>query len=287
MTVRRHPNWIKARLPAGEAVVRTTHTLRRFGLATVCEEARCPNVGECFAEGTATFMILGRVCTRHCGFCAVEHGRPQPPDPDEPERLARAAAEMQLRHVVITSVTRDDLADGGGAHFRRCAEAVKAATPDATIEVLVPDFGGSAESLDEVLRAPIDVLNHNVETVPRLYPSVRPEANFERSLALLDCARRRRPTLTTKSGLMLGLGESAAEIEEALLRLREAGCSMLTLGQYLPPGRTQLPVVRYVEPEEFDRWGERARAMGFAHVLSGPLVRSSYHAGSCGRGRAA
>jgi len=261
--------------------MQTAATLRRLNLATVCQEARCPNLGECFAERTVTFMILGRICTRHCRFCAVEHGRPEPPDPDEPHRLAQAAAEMHLHHVVITSVTRDDLNDGGAAHFRRCAEEVKAALSDCTIELLVPDFAGRAESLDEVLRAPIDVLNHNVETVPRLYSAVRPEADCERSLALLERAHRRHPELATKSGLMVGLGETAAEVEQVILRLRQAGCSIVTIGQYLQPTRLQLPVQRYVPPEEFDRWAGVARSLGFSQVLSGPLVRSSYHAGSC------
>lgn len=261
--------------------MRTAGTLRRLELATVCQEARCPNVGECFAEGTATFMILGRVCTRHCRFCAVSHGHPEPLDPDEPRRLADAAAEMRLRHVVITSVTRDDLEDGGAAHFRRCAEALKTALPDCTVELLVPDFGGRPESLNEVLRAPMDVLNHNVETVPRLYPTVRPEADFDRSLVLLDHAHRQRPELPTKSGLMLGLGETADEIEQVLVRLRNAGCSILTIGQYLQPTHAQLPVTRYLPPQEFDHWAERGRSLGFAWVLSGPLVRSSYHAGKC------
>ena len=282
MIARRHPDWIKARLPVGETVGRTTGLLRRFDLATVCQEARCPNLGECFAEGTAAFMILGRVCTRRCRFCAVEHGRPEPLDSDEPRRLARAAAEMQLRHVVITSVTRDDLDDGGALHFRRCAEAGKRATPDSTIELLVPDFAGRPESLDEVLRAPIDVLNHNIETVPRLYSTVRPEADFDRSIALLARAHQRRPDLAIKSGLMVGLGETAAEIEDVLVRLHDAGCSMLTVGQYLQPGRSQLPVSRYVTPDEFNHWFKVASSIGFARVLSGPLVRSSYHAGRCG-----
>lgn len=277
----RHPRWIKARLPSGETVKRTVAILRRYGLATVCQEARCPNRGECFAQGTATFMILGRVCTRRCTFCAVSHGRPEPVQPDEPDRLARAAAAMQLRHIVVTSVTRDDLEDGGARHFRRCAEALRSALPDSSIELLVPDFLGRLESIDEVLGAPMDVLNHNVETVPRLYPRVRPGADFDRSLSLLGLARSRRPDLVTKSGLMLGLGESAGEIEEVMRRLRQVGCSIITLGQYLQPGRQQLPVARYVEPAEFEHWREVALAMGFSAVQSGPLVRSSYRAASC------
>ena len=275
------PLWIKARLPAGEAVRETFATLERFGVATVCQEARCPNLGECFAERTAAFMILGRICTRACTFCAVAKGASAPPDPDEPVRLAGAALAMGLRYVVVTSVTRDDLPDGGAAHFRRCAEAVKAALPAASIEVLVPDFGGQAESLDEVLRAPIDVLNHNIETVPRLYAAVRPAADFERSLALL--ARAARAGFATKSGLMLGLGETDAEIEATLGRLRATGCSIVTLGQYLQPTRSQRPVARYVPPEEFARWAEVARSLGFNHAVSGPLVRSSYRAATCWR----
>ncbi len=226
-------------------------------------------------------MILGRVCTRRCRFCAVQQGQPLPPDPDEPQRLAQAARAMALRHVVITSVTRDDLADGGALHFRLCAEAVKQALPNTTVEVLVPDFGGRADSLDDVLAAPIDVFNHNIETVPRLYPSVRPEADFGRSLALLETARRKRPDLAVKSGLMLGLGESDAEIAEVLGDLCRAGCSIVTLGQYLQPTRAQLPVARYVSPEEFDRWARVGRAMGIRRMMTGPLVRSSYHAGEC------
>jgi len=247
-------------------------------MATVCQEARCPNIGACFAEGTATFMIMGRICTRRCSFCAVQQGEPQPLDDEEPARLAGAVAQMRLRHVVITSVTRDDLADGGALHFRHCAEEVEAALPDATIELLVPDFAGRRESLDEVLRGPVDVLGHNVETVPRLYPTVRPAASFERSLDLLRRARERRSDLPTKSGLMLGLGESHDEIEEVIVRLCSVGCSILTLGQYLQPTRDQLPVARYVAPEEFDDWADRARSLGFSAVQAGPLVRSSYHA---------
>jgi lipoic acid synthetase len=251
-------------------------TLRRSRLATVCQEARCPNLGECFADGTATFMILGRVCTRNCAFCAVEKGAPAPVDPGEPARLAEAAAALRLRHVVITSVTRDDLPDGGAAQFRCCAEAVKAALPDCSIELLVPDFAGKPDALNEVLRAPVDILNHNIETVPRLYPAVRPMADFERSIALL--AQARRPGLKTKSGLMLGLGETAPEIEAALVRLRQAGCAIVTLGQYLQPTRGCLPVDRYVTPEEFESWAHAARALGFEQAVAGPLVRSSYHA---------
>ena len=282
----RHPQWIKARLPSGEMVRRTAAVLRRHRVATVCREARCPNLGECFADGTATFMILGRVCTRRCGFCAVEHGWPRPADPTEPQRLACAAAEMDLRHVVITSVTRDDLPDGGASHFRRCAEAVKAALAQCSIEVLVPDFAGRRASLDPVLAAPIDVVNHNVETVPRLYATVRPQADFERSLALLKTARQRRPPVKTKSGLMLGLGETADEIHAVLCRLREGGCSFLTLGQYLQPTRENLPVVRFAPPGEFDEWAATSRSLGFEQVQAGPLVRSSYHAGACWRAAA-
>jgi len=261
--------------------MRTASVVRRFNLATVCQEARCPNIGDCFADGTATFMIMGRLCTRRCRFCAVEHGQPEPLDPDEPRRLAQAAAEMQLRHVVITSVTRDDLGDGGAWHFRRCTEEIKTALTASTVELLVPDFAGRTESLDEVLCAPLDVLNHNVETVPRLYPVVRPEADFDRSVALLERANKRRPDLATKSGLMVGLGETATEIEQVLVRLHQAGCSIITIGQYLQPTRFQLPVERYVTPDEFEHWAEAARRLGFLRVLSGPLVRSSYHARHC------
>lgn len=278
---RRHPNWIRARLPSGEQVGATLGVLRRHGVATVCQEAQCPNLGECFDDGTATFMIMGRVCSRVCGYCAVEHGPLDPLDPKEPQNVARAAVEMGLRHVVITSVTRDDLPDGGAAHFAQCAGAVKAALPDCSVEVLVPDFGGQAESIERVADSPIDVLNHNVETVPRLYPTVRPQADFERSITLLERAHARRPELATKSGLMLGLGETDEEIEQVLVRLHEAGCSIITLGQYLQPTRKQLPVARYLTPEEFAAWAQRARAIGFTGVASAPLVRSSYRAGAC------
>jgi lipoyl synthase len=247
-------------------------------LHTVCQEARCPNQWECFSCRTATFLIMGSRCTRNCRFCAVEQGPSGPPDPAEPVRVAEAARRMGLRYVVITSVTRDDLADGGAGCFAETIKTVRIELPEALTEVLIPDFQGDVEALRTVVSAHPDVLNHNLETVPRLYPSVRPGAVYRRSLELLRKAKTFDPLLPTKSGLMLGLGESAEEIRHALQDLRDAGCSMLTLGQYLQPSKEHLAVQRYVPPEEFDHWREVAMAMGFARVASGPFVRSSYHA---------
>ena len=277
----RHPEWIRAHTTGTPAFTDTRERLRRLGLHTVCEEAQCPNIGECFAHGTATFMILGRTCTRSCRFCAVEHAaaaRLAWPDPEEPGRVAAAVAEMELRHVVITSVTRDDLPDGGASHFAACASAIKAARPNATVEVLVPDFRGDRLSLRVLVESPIDVLNHNIETVPRLYRTVRPGADYWRSLNLIARAAAMRASLLTKSGLMLGLGERPDEVRAVLHDLRESSCSILTLGQYLRPSSNLLPVDRYVSPEEFVEWKREADTMGFSHVESAPLVRSSYHA---------
>lgn len=262
--------------------------LRAGGLHTVCEKARCPNAGECFGSGTATFLILGDVCTRDCSFCAVKHGAPAAPDPGEPSRVAEEAKRLGLCHVVITSVTRDDLPDGGAAQFAACVHAVREAIPKATVEVLVPDFGGNADSLAEVLRARPDVLNHNIETVRRLYPRVRPQAVYDRSLELLSRAASfarllpptayRLPPVVVKSGLMVGLGETRGEINACLRDLRAAGVSVLTIGQYLRPRRDNVEVARYYTPAEFDELAAEARDLGFGRVLSGPLVRSSYHA---------
>ncbi|SMC27906.1 lipoic acid synthetase [Desulfacinum hydrothermale DSM 13146] len=274
----RKPSWLRRRLPSDPAYQQVRRLLKQGLLHTVCQEARCPNQFECFSQRTATFLILGDRCTRRCRFCAVEHGPTGPPDPSEPQRVADAAARLGLRYVVITSVTRDDLPDGGADAFVRTIGAVKERLPQARVEVLIPDFQGSCRALHRVLDAGPDVLNHNVETVPRLYETVRPGARYERSLELLDRSRRHAPRLPTKSGLMLGLGETEGEIERTLQDLLEVGCSMLTLGQYLQPSRRHLPVDRFVTPDEFDHWKHKALQMGFKEVASGPLVRSSYHA---------
>ncbi|GIW45780.1 MAG: lipoyl synthase [Candidatus Binatia bacterium] len=275
---RRHPPWLKVRAPAGEHFFATRRIVKSLQLHTVCEEARCPNIGECWSHGTATFMLLGDVCTRNCGFCAVRHGRPVPVDEAEPARVAEAVAALGLRHVVVTSVDRDDLPDGGASQFARTARAIKAVQPACTVEVLIPDFRGDADALQIVLDSPVDVLNHNVETVPRLYRRVRPGARYERSLALLARAKAARPELRTKTGLMLGLGEENDEVVSVWKDLVAAGCDILTLGQYLQPSSSHLPVVRYVPPEEFESLRVQALAMGFRYVEAGPLVRSSYHA---------
>ncbi len=275
----RKPRWIRARGAGHPNVIRLKAILRRQGLHTVCEEASCPNLGECFGHGTATFMIMGDICTRRCPFCDVSHGRPLPLDPDEPRRLAETVRAMALRYVVITSVDRDDLRDGGAAHFAACIQAIRAATPATRIEILVPDFRGRmASALEALAAAPADVFNHNLETVPRLYRQVRPGADYHASLALLQQHKARLPDVPTKSGLMLGLGETLDEVEAVLADLRAHGCDMLTLGQYLQPSKYHLPVRRFITPEAFDRLAETARAMGFRNVASGPMVRSSYHA---------
>jgi lipoic acid synthetase len=278
VVARRHPPWLKVRAPGGPGFVETMATVRELGLHTVCQEARCPNIGECWGHKTATFMLLGDTCTRNCGFCAVAHGRPLTVDPEEPVRVASAVARLGLQHVVVTSVDRDDLPDGGAAHFAATARAIRHAVPGCRVEVLVPDFKGRLESATEVAAAPIDVFNHNLETVPRLYKRVRAGAGYERSLAVLDRARSHRADLLTKSGLMLGLGETTDELLRVFSDLRRVGCHILTLGQYLRPSTDQLPVERYVPPEEFASLRERALALGFRHVEAGPLVRSSYHA---------
>ncbi|MCU0836394.1 MAG: lipoyl synthase [Chromatiaceae bacterium] len=274
------PAWIRARAPVGTGVARIKRLLRESGLATVCEEAMCPNLGECFSHGTATFMILGDVCTRRCPFCDVAHGRPQPPDPAEPEQLARSIAALGLNYVVITSVDRDDLRDGGAGHFAACLRAVRSACPGIRLEVLVPDFRGREElALDQLAGDALpDVFNHNLETVPRLYRQARPGADYRGSLALLGEFKRRHPQVPTKSGLMLGLGETADEVLAVMKDLREHRCEMLTLGQYLQPSRDHLPVLRYWTPAEFEDLSAAGEAMGFASVASGAMVRSSYHA---------
>jgi len=275
---RRHPEWIKVRAPGGEGYATTKRVVQELALHTVCEEARCPNVAECWAHKTATFMLLGDVCTRNCGYCAVAHGKPIAVDPLEPGRVADGIARLGLRHVVITSVDRDDLADGGAAHFAATARAIKARVPDCAVEVLTPDFKGNLEALAQVVDAPIDVFNHNTETVPRLYRIARPGGRYDRCLNLLAEAKRRRPSLRTKTGLMLGLGEERDEVVTVMRDLVAVGCDILTLGQYLQPTRRHLPIARYLTPDEFRDLGDVGRQLGFRHVESGPLVRSSYHA---------
>jgi lipoyl synthase len=279
---RRLPEWLKRPIPAVGGTYFTKNLVEELGLETVCESARCPNRSECWTRRTATFMVLGDVCTRPCGFCAVRRGHPEPVAPDEPERLAEACARLGLRHVVITSVTRDDLPDGGAEHFRRCILAVRART-GATIEVLTPDFDGRSGAIDVVLSAAPEVFNHNLETVARLQQHVRRKSQYAVSLKVLELAKRSRPSVRTKSGLMLGLGETTEELFETLADLRAIGCDFLTLGQYLQPSPRHLPVVRYLPPEEFDELGRLARTLGFAKVASGPFVRSSYHADEMAR----
>ena len=271
------PSWIRARAPGGPAYERIRDLMRGLELHTVCEEAHCPNLGDCWARGTATFMILGDVCTRACGFCAVKTGLPsRPPDAAEARRVADAVARMGLRHAVITSVNRDDQADGGAGVFADCVREIRAAVPGCTVEVLIPDFKGSREALDVILAARPDILNHNTETVPRLYREVRPGARFERSLDVLR--RSREAGLLTKSGIMVGLGEEWEEVEDTIRAIRGAGTDVLTVGQYLRPSPGHLPVRRYYAPAEFEAMGRFARGLGYRHVESGPLVRSSYHA---------
>ena len=273
------PEWIRVRLGNGERFQEVKRILREHRLHTVCEEATCPNIGECFGKGTATFMILGDLCTRRCPFCDVAHGRPLPPDAEEPANLARTIAALNLKYVVITSVDRDDLRDGGTTHFAECIRAVRAYSPQTRIEVLVPDFRGRLEpALDALAEAPPDVMNHNLETVPRLYRQARPGADYRNSLQLLKDFKSRLPHVPTKSGLMVGLGETDDEILEVMRDLRTHEVDMLTIGQYLQPSAHHLPVARYVEPAVFDEFARQAQAMGFMHAACGPLVRSSYHA---------
>ncbi len=275
----RKPTWIRAQSQARPEVQRIKGILREQGLHTVCEEASCPNLGECFAHGTATFMIMGDICTRRCPFCDVAHGRPDPLDPEEPRHLAETIQALGLNYVVITSVDRDDLRDGGAGHFVECIREVRTLNPDTKIEILVPDFRGRMERALEIMReAPPDVFNHNLETIPRLYREARPGADYAWSLDLLQRFREQHPGIPTKSGLMLGLGETREELLQVLQDLRDHGCDMLTLGQYLQPSRHHLPVTRFLAPGEFEELGAHARAMGFRQVASGPMVRSSYHA---------
>jgi len=272
------PFWLKAQRPGSGAFFETKRMLHGFGLHTVCEEARCPNIGECFSHHTATFMLMGDVCTRGCRYCAVGKGRPLPLDTDEPERLGEAVEKLGLQHVVLTSVDRDDLPDGGAGHFARSVEAIKRRLPKVRVEVLIPDFRGRRASLDRVLASPIDILNHNTETVPRLYRRMRGGGRYEWTMDLLRWAKVSRPALATKSGLMLGLGEERDELIGVFGDLRAVGCDVLTLGQYLRPTRDHAPVSRFVPPTEFDELKGLALDIGFRYVEAGPLVRSSYRA---------
>lgn len=272
------PPWLRKNLPRGGTSQPVRRLLRKNRLHTVCEEALCPNIWECFSRGTATFLIMGPVCTRGCRFCAIPRGTPDSPDPEEPSRIASAARDMGLEYVVITSVTRDDLPDGGATFFAQMILKIHEKIPGARVEVLIPDFRGDPQALALVIGACPDVLNHNIETVPRLYPSARPEASYPRSLEILEHAKKEAPTIPLKSGMMLGLGETSEEIEQTLRDLARVGCDLLTLGQYLQPSKEHLPVKRFVHPDEFDEWRAAALGMGFSAVVSGPLVRSSYRA---------
>ena len=275
----RKPAWIRARSTAGPEVQRLKNVLRENKLHTVCEEASCPNLGECFAHGTATFMIMGDICTRRCPFCDVAHGRPDPLDSDEPENLAQTIKAMGLRYVVVTSVDRDDLRDGGAAHFVACIQEVRRINPQTQIEILVPDFRGRMDRALNILhQAPPDVFNHNLETVPRLYRKARPGSDYQWSLDLLKRFGHEHPEVPSKSGLMLGLGETIEEVEQVMQDLRAHNVDMLTLGQYLQPGKHHLPVDRFVHPDEFEALREVGEKLGFSQVASGPMVRSSYHA---------
>ena len=274
----RRPDWLKLSALEPSILNEATRLSRDLKLHTVCESARCPNRTKCFAEGTATFMILGNVCTRNCTFCAVKHGTPQAPDPQEPDHIVGAVARLGLKYVVVTSVTRDDLSDGGSSQFARTITALRDYDSSIAVEALVPDFRGSASALQTVLRASLAVLNHNVETVPRLYSEVRPQAKYRRSLDLLERAKLHDNGLLTKSGLMLGLGESRREVIEAMADLRQVGCDLLTIGQYLQPSLEHHKLVRYIRPEEFEEYQIAGRELGFAGVISAPLVRSSFHA---------
>lgn len=273
----RLPRYLRRPLPLSRRR-EVKRLLRDLDLRTVCEESRCPNIGECFSRPTATFMILGKVCTRRCGFCAVQKGGPQPVDPEEPARVAEAAARLGLRHVVITSVNRDDLPDGGAAHFAATIQCVRSRLPRARVEVLTPDFQGNREAVARVVAAGPDLYNHNLETVPRLYHRVRPGARYETSLAVLRWVRELRPDLPTKSGLMVGLGEREEEVVAVMRDLRAVGCEILTIGQYLPPDRESLPVEEFVSPAQFRRYRQWGKALGFRKVFASPWVRSSYMA---------
>lgn len=275
----RKPDWIRVKIPASAEVTRIKKTLRKHRLASVCEEAQCPNLGECFDGGTATFMIMGEICTRRCPFCDVAHGRPNPLDPEEPRLLAEAIADMGLKYVVITSVDRDDLRDGGAQHFAECIQHTRELNPDIRVEVLVPDFRGRMEvALDIFAEHSPDVFNHNLESVPSLYKKIRPGSDYQWSLDLLKRFKERRPEVLTKSGLMLGLGETEEELHQVMHDMRAHDVDMITLGQYLQPSKDHLPVEAFVTPAQFEAYGAYATELGFKSVASGPLVRSSYHA---------
>lgn len=279
MTVRRKfPEWLKKPLPKNGEAIRTAEMLDSLHLSTVCRSAKCPNLTECYSRRVATFMIMGEICTRNCAFCGVRNGVPGNLDSNEPERVAEASKKLGLKHVVITSVTRDDISDGGASHFAATICEVKKLMPDSTIEVLVPDFNGSQSAIDIVLNAQPDIFNHNVETVPRLYPLVRPEADYQRSLGILKYAKNAMPKIRTKSGLMLGLGESDKEVIDVMKDLRKSECDMLTIGQYLQPDERNLPVTEYVSPDKFREYEDLASEFGFLSAFCGPFVRSSYHA---------
>jgi lipoyl synthase len=278
-TVLRKPDWIRIKISASDEITRVKQLLREHKLHTVCEEAACPNLAECFQHGTATFMIMGDLCTRRCPFCDVAHGKPLPLDKEEPQHLANAIKAMALKYVVITSVDRDDLRDGGAGHFADCIKQIRQQTPSTKIEILVPDFRGRIDKAVAILAdEPCDVFNHNLETVPRLYKQVRPGSDYQGSLNLLKQFHEAQPSVPTKSGLMLGVGEEPAEIHQVMRDLLAHGCSMLTLGQYLQPSKAHLPVKEYITPAEFDEYGNIARNLGFKQVASAPMVRSSYHA---------
>ena len=272
------PPWLKVRAPGGQNYDELTGLVARQQLHTVCESARCPNIGDCWNRRTATFMILGDICTRACGFCAIKTGRPLGLDREEPYRVAEAISALDLRHAVITSVNRDELPDGGAAIFADTIRAIRARCPQTSIEVLIPDFEGNREALAEVMGAGPDILNHNIETIARLYRIVRPQAKYPRSLELLRRAKEMVPSILTKSGMMLGVGEEIDEVRASMADLRATGCDILTLGQYLRPSLKHIPIIRYVDPAEFETLKRDGLAMGFRHVESGPLVRSSYHA---------
>jgi len=274
----RKPPWLKKRIMLGADIQKVSALVREAGLHTVCQEAHCPNLPECFSRRTATFMIMGNVCTRNCRFCAVTHGSPVPLDEEEPRKVASAAHQLELQYVVITSVTRDDLEDGGATHFAKTVATIKERQPNKSVELLVPEFLKNPASLDIILSPPPDVINHNVETVPRFYPRVRPQADYGRSLDLLQRVRSRNPSMLTKSGLMLGLGERESEVIGVMQDLLDVGCRLLTLGQYLQPSKHHHPVIRYLHPEEFEGYKALGERMGFLGVASGPFVRSSFRA---------
>ncbi|NLM25945.1 MAG: lipoyl synthase [Firmicutes bacterium] len=275
---RRKPEWLKVKYRNTDEVIEVRNILRTLSLNTVCEEASCPNLMECFGRKTATFMILGKYCTRNCTFCNVEHNRPQHVDPEEPVKVAEAISKLNLKHVVITSVTRDDLPDGGAEHFAQVITEIKKRDQQVIVEVLISDLKGNVSALAQIIQAKPDIINHNIETVPRLYEAVRPQAIYQRSIQLLYQVKLLEPNMLTKSGIMVGLGETPSEVEDVLADLRQADCDLLTIGQYLAPSKDHHPVVEFVTPETFEKYKRIALDLGFKHVASGPLVRSSYHA---------